>query len=146
MIRRPPRSTRTDTLFPYTTLFRSNRDEEDDEQHQHNVHERNHIDFRHRGVFANFAYTHRHRISILSQNRVSWDDPAPADLPSGRRGGRRVVSPHQAFFGAAAGAAALASGVATLGRTWPADMIASRTSFERSEEPPSEITSLIVNA
>src|SRR3546814_1386438 len=25
MIRRPPRSTRTDTLFPYTTLFRSNR-------------------------------------------------------------------------------------------------------------------------
>src|SRR3546814_3248852 len=33
MIRRPPRSTRTDTLFPYTTLFRSDhhsgfRDEE----------------------------------------------------------------------------------------------------------------------
>src|SRR3546814_5025398 len=25
MIRRPPRSTRTDTLFPYTTLFRSMR-------------------------------------------------------------------------------------------------------------------------
>src|SRR3546814_18744882 len=24
MIRRPPRSTRTDTLFPYTTLFRAN--------------------------------------------------------------------------------------------------------------------------
>src|SRR3546814_7018262 len=29
MIRRPPRSTRTDTLFPYTTLFRSAAD------HQH---------------------------------------------------------------------------------------------------------------
>src|SRR3546814_2355913 len=27
MIRRPPRSTRTDTLFPYTTLFRSRRKE-----------------------------------------------------------------------------------------------------------------------
>src|SRR3546814_12028080 len=27
MIRRPPRSTRTDTLFPYTTLFRSAADE-----------------------------------------------------------------------------------------------------------------------
>src|SRR3546814_10246445 len=26
MIRRPPRTTRTDTLFPYTTLFRSNRE------------------------------------------------------------------------------------------------------------------------
>src|SRR3546814_17545624 len=25
MLRRPPRSTRTDTLFPYTTLFRSSR-------------------------------------------------------------------------------------------------------------------------
>src|SRR3546814_17034368 len=25
IIRRPPRSTRTDTLFPYTTLFRSHR-------------------------------------------------------------------------------------------------------------------------
>src|SRR3546814_13976440 len=27
MIRRPPRSTRTDTLFPYTTLFRSDRED-----------------------------------------------------------------------------------------------------------------------
>src|SRR3546814_2796560 len=27
MIRRPPRSTRTDTLFPYTTLFRSRKHE-----------------------------------------------------------------------------------------------------------------------
>src|SRR3546814_920468 len=26
MLRRPPRSTRPDTLFPYTTLFRSNHD------------------------------------------------------------------------------------------------------------------------
>src|SRR3546814_12344093 len=39
MIRRPPRSTRTDTLFPYTTLFRSagfhqppQRDDPDDER------------------------------------------------------------------------------------------------------------------
>src|SRR3546814_2905399 len=29
MIRRPPRSTRTDTLFPYTTLFRSHVDGDD---------------------------------------------------------------------------------------------------------------------
>src|SRR3546814_12701313 len=28
MVRRPPRSTRTDTLFPYTTLFRSNAETE----------------------------------------------------------------------------------------------------------------------
>src|SRR3546814_3710342 len=31
MIRRPPRSTRTDTLFPYTTLFRSAGDERDEQ-------------------------------------------------------------------------------------------------------------------
>src|SRR3546814_6520053 len=30
MIRRPPRSTRTDTLFPYTTLFRSARERQSD--------------------------------------------------------------------------------------------------------------------
>src|SRR3546814_239550 len=28
MVRRPPRATRTDTLFPYTTLFRATPDEE----------------------------------------------------------------------------------------------------------------------
>src|SRR3546814_1462848 len=37
MIRRPPRSTRTDTLFPYTTLFRS--DQERRRQRQQNGHQ-----------------------------------------------------------------------------------------------------------
>src|SRR3546814_12782004 len=45
MIRRPPRSTRTDTLFPYTTLFRSDREvhrgageaEQCDREWQHDV-------------------------------------------------------------------------------------------------------------
>src|SRR3546814_7677976 len=39
MIRRPPRSTRTDTRFPYTTLFRSLRDVHgaDDEQAQRRI-------------------------------------------------------------------------------------------------------------
>src|SRR3546814_10199042 len=35
MIRRPPRSTRTDTLFPYTTLFRSGERHERDPRPQH---------------------------------------------------------------------------------------------------------------
>src|SRR3546814_12097890 len=34
MVRRPPRSTRTDTLFPYTTLFRSGLVHLDDEGFQ----------------------------------------------------------------------------------------------------------------
>src|SRR3546814_19903703 len=33
MIRRPPRSTRTDTLFPYTTLFRSLGQRQKDRRH-----------------------------------------------------------------------------------------------------------------
>src|SRR3546814_7286590 len=41
MIRRPPRSTRTDTLFPYTTLFRS-----DTECHQRVGHLVGHFLFR----------------------------------------------------------------------------------------------------
>src|SRR3546814_2726267 len=40
MIRRPPRSTRTDTLFPYATLFRSGRPvvEDDGEHHDRQCH------------------------------------------------------------------------------------------------------------
>src|SRR3546814_6891793 len=37
MIRRPPRSTRTDTLFPYTTLFRSLTGERADPQRERGV-------------------------------------------------------------------------------------------------------------
>src|SRR3546814_14973994 len=46
MIRRPPRSTRTDTLFPYTTLFRSRgqqlggRDHQPDRAFHHGDHRR----------------------------------------------------------------------------------------------------------
>src|SRR3546814_5566148 len=39
MIRRPPRSTRTDTLFPYTTLFRSDEVDVHREQHQLDRHQ-----------------------------------------------------------------------------------------------------------
>src|SRR3546814_18679598 len=35
MIRRPPRSTRTDTLFPYTTLFRSRQHRPAADDHLH---------------------------------------------------------------------------------------------------------------
>src|SRR3546814_12560583 len=37
MIRRPPRSTRTDTLFPYTTLFRSQQGQADLQAQQGNA-------------------------------------------------------------------------------------------------------------
>src|SRR3546814_16681507 len=37
MIRLPPRSTRTDTLFPYTTLFRSRCEHEDAFRHRQRI-------------------------------------------------------------------------------------------------------------
>src|SRR3546814_19483588 len=40
MIRRPPRSTRTDTLFPYTTLFRSTADEAGQQHHRQDIGQR----------------------------------------------------------------------------------------------------------
>src|SRR3546814_11498337 len=40
MLPRPPRSTRTDTLFPYTTLFRSRRPGERDGLDQHESREK----------------------------------------------------------------------------------------------------------
>src|SRR3546814_14937194 len=43
MIRRPPRSTRTATLFPYTTLFRSKRRVIDGARH-HAMRERKHAE------------------------------------------------------------------------------------------------------
>src|SRR3546814_21033813 len=42
MIRRPPRSTRTDTLFPYTTLFRSSFPP-DGENSQHDLAQRRRV-------------------------------------------------------------------------------------------------------
>src|SRR3546814_5617517 len=39
MIRRPPRSTRTDTLFPYTTLFRSSGNRSAPAQHSADAHD-----------------------------------------------------------------------------------------------------------
>src|SRR3546814_7721545 len=43
MIRRPPRSTRTDTLFPYTTLFRSAAERQSVVQHARSDHPRHHV-------------------------------------------------------------------------------------------------------
>src|SRR3546814_3924220 len=58
MIRRPPRSTRTDTLFPYTTLFRSGQRRG---EHLHDA----------RGLFLD----HRgHRLLAVDQDRDVQDE------------------------------------------------------------------------
>src|SRR3546814_3870008 len=54
MIRRPPRSTRTDTLFPYTTLFRSQPSRRRLLRHRDLTHERTYMSWviAHRSKFA----------------------------------------------------------------------------------------------
>src|SRR3546814_8521876 len=58
MIRRPPRSTRTDTLFPYTTLFRS--------EGVHQGHRR-----RHGGGQPGQLRRHGHQVEARSEEHTS---------------------------------------------------------------------------
>src|SRR3546814_8732073 len=65
MIRRPPRSTRTDTLFPYTTLFRS-------------------VGGSHDGVDGRAPRVHhRHALGRLDIERHGYVDIAAGDLAHG---------------------------------------------------------------
>src|SRR3546814_6987237 len=72
MIRRPPRFTRTDTLFPYTTLFRS----------------------RGRGVYAaRHGHRYRHRPGLAQRHRPLARGPArPRHRQQGHPGARRLMS------------------------------------------------------
>src|SRR3546814_7353666 len=60
MIRRPPRSTRTDTLFPYTTLFRS----------LHNFLEGYHTNTVHPNTLAPFLLPRSFTVSLLAQGHA----------------------------------------------------------------------------
>src|SRR3546814_17563440 len=82
MIRRPPRSTRTDTLFPYTTLFRSDRTE---------IRFRNGADAR---AFEYGALFHRLQESSEGVRRhIRCPGPrASADRSEERRVGKECVS------------------------------------------------------
>src|SRR3546814_2274832 len=61
MRRRPPRSTRTDTLFPYTTLFRS-------AKAAHRLAGRNHPRHRAVGVLLDDVEQHRARAQVIRQD------------------------------------------------------------------------------
>src|SRR3546814_20397541 len=83
MLRRPPRSTRTDTLVPYTTLFRS---EHQDRHHQHGEdhgaeppnHENQHCDLA-------FPRRHEPRGDLPAHIRPSRGTPVTAAPPSTER-------------------------------------------------------------
>src|SRR3546814_7961371 len=114
MIRRPPRSTRTDTLFPYTTLFRSGRGR----------------------LVADLARLHDHRGRDHARGVAVGDAPPQhqydADAARADQSDREpdtVTRTRRAAFAAAALIAAL--GLAALG-VW-----------QRSEEHTSELQSLM---
>src|SRR3546814_17103516 len=95
MIRRPPRSTRTDTLFPYTTLFRSaDRTALD-------------ADFVRRAVFVAEQPLQRTRRARIGEARVEPDgEVAAADLAIGEDVRRELVR-EGSMEGAIVGADAL---------------------------------------
>src|SRR3546814_16510884 len=64
MIRRPPRSTRTDTLFPYTTLFRS--------FHHRQVHEGNVVIHVLDDGAIRFLRSEEHTSELQSLMRISY--------------------------------------------------------------------------
>src|SRR3546814_9669551 len=88
MIRRPPRSTRTDTLFPYTTLFRSSdRAPGDAAAHPYLTGADPHDDER-------GAADPHHRAGARLPKRQRRD--AHADVPPDRRAGHRPRPPYGA--------------------------------------------------
>src|SRR3546814_13073754 len=75
MIRRPPRSTRTDTLFPYTTLFRSLT--------------------RYRGLHATVMKPNFEEVSrLLGPHAPASDDRARAVIEGADRKSTRLNSSH----------------------------------------------------
>src|SRR3546814_1749320 len=78
MIRRPPRSTRTDTLFPYTTLFRS--------RGTCTVARVSHPSNAHNAPTQTHKYTHTHHRPLIHQSI----QPPPTINQATAKGGRSV--------------------------------------------------------
>src|SRR3546814_4848203 len=95
MIRRPPRSTRTDTLFPYTTLFRSCAARRRDRCRHRGIFLKSLIDIVYRSFESFHWIASKPRIMVnltdaspyrRYRKRMRCDtDKAPEILPSGRR-------------------------------------------------------------
>src|SRR3546814_10232969 len=75
MIRRPPRSTRTDTLFPYTTLFRSRAGDRSDRHGRRVLPEllrRRGLDHRLHRPAAGHGRSEEHTSELQSLMRISY--------------------------------------------------------------------------
>src|SRR3546814_1739584 len=119
MIRRPPISTRTDTLFPYTTLFRSQR----------------------------CLYDFGGKCTVEASGRINTADRGPALLWQkmllAPRDGARTRMPVLVSQGKA-GKASLAGFAESPGSIGPPDLVVDNDK-RRSEEHTSDIQSLMRN-
>src|SRR3546814_12013259 len=88
MIRRPPRSTRTDTLFPYTTLFLSPRHKHDHND-QYSITDSRHID----PPSASVGYPSSFNGSPV-RGRTSGSSVPSIDRRAGQKNATRVVITH----------------------------------------------------
>src|SRR3546814_18438929 len=90
MIRRPPRSTRTDTLFPYTTLFRSHADQPS-KQTMNIFPEENELEIRHSHIAVDCLILGRLLVEIelmLPISLVERRNDARARVPTRNRQAR----------------------------------------------------------
>src|SRR3546814_20258304 len=90
MIRRPPRSTRTDTLFPYTTLFRSPVHLRHGDVHQHDVWLQ--VGDQSHGLLAVVGLTHH--VEALVDHRAAEPLAQHAVVISQQQPDRHVLSLH----------------------------------------------------
>src|SRR3546814_17024547 len=70
MLRRPPRSTRTDTLFPYTTLFRSHEGLQRTRSDRHRPDREVDGPFKHH--LDRYKYPERHAIDPFKHRAADW--------------------------------------------------------------------------
>src|SRR3546814_9931924 len=124
MTRRPPRSTRTDTLFPYTTLFRSG-------SSGASLHTKAFVVDDARGFVGSFNLDPR-SANLNTEMGVLFDDP---DLAAGVRAEYRRLSAPEASYQVFTGADGV---VRWLDREPPPRVL-------RSEEHTSELQSLMRN-
>src|SRR3546814_16897299 len=89
MIRRPPRSTRTDTLFPYTTLFRSVRQNQEAAMPKHEVRLHEQINAPNERVF-DFLSDHHHFVSLFGARCPVVGEGSDPSQPNGVGSVRRV--------------------------------------------------------
>src|SRR3546814_2615885 len=91
MIRRPPRSTRTDTLCPYTTLFRSQGNRVPKDRHgDHGT-----AEWRCREIGAGASRSEEHTSELQSLMRISY---AVSCLKKKHRSTRPHTHPNKSFY------------------------------------------------